>query len=99
MPNRQFAAIPTLSEDFPKEEVDFYPLPRKLNRKRENESGLILSETEAMALLGCSKETLQHLKDYAGLACIHDEDNRLYFRRNDIFDFMSFTSALSEGRM
>jgi len=99
MQNLQFAAIPSLSEDFPKERLGFYPPPRRLNRKRENEKGLILSETEAMMLLGCSKKTLQHLKDYAGLACIYDEDNRTYFCRNDISDFMSFTNALLEGRM
>ena len=99
MESLQFAAIPSLSEDFPKERWSFHPPSRMLNRKRENEKGLILNETEAMTILGCSKETLQHLKNYAGLACIHDEDNGIYFRRNDISDFMSFTNALLEGRM
>ena len=99
MEHLQFAAIPSLSDDFPKERSDFYLLSRKSDRKHEIESGFVLSETKAMVLLGCSKETLKHLKDYAGLACIHDEDNRIYFRRNDVFDFMSFTSALLEGRM
>jgi len=97
MQNAQFAAMPGLPEE--PQESGFYPPPRKADRKNRMGSGLILSETEAMVLLGCSKKTLQHLKDYAGLVCIHDEDNRIYFRCCDIVDFMSFTRALLEGRL
>ncbi len=99
MQNAQFAAMPTLSDDFPQEKLSFYLPPHKSAKKHEIDSGLTLSETEAMVLLGCSKETLRHLKDYAGLVCVRDEGNRIHFRRSDIFDFMSFTTALLEGRL
>jgi len=59
MESVRFAAIPSLSKDFPKRKLNFYFPSHKTYRKRKIEKSVIQREARAIESLELSKEAVQ----------------------------------------